>query len=155
MIADGKTAGEEIAEHLPEIMRQLFGRRLVAGSASELTISQLRALGLVVERPGCTMGELSSSLGIGLSAATGLVDRLVQHGLVRRTPDPKDRRVIRLRLTAAGVSARDTFRRARQRAMKAALRRLSAEEQAAIAAALAALRRAVEAAEPEDGVEAS
>jgi DNA-binding MarR family transcriptional regulator len=136
-------------------MRRLFGRRPINPAMGDLTLSQLRVLRHVMQVPDSTMGELSSSLGVGLSAATGLVDRLVHHGLVRRAPDRKDRRVIRLRLTAEGVRTRDNFRRERQRRLNAVLRHLTDEERAAVATALAALRRAGEAAEPEDGVEAS
>jgi DNA-binding MarR family transcriptional regulator len=138
----------EIAEYLPEIMRRLFGGRLIASGAWELTIPQLRALSLVADRPSCTMGELSESLGIGLSAATGLADRLVQHGLLEREADPEDRRLVRLRLTEAGRRAREACRSEKRRQVEEALQRLSADEQSQIAAALVLLHGALDAAKP-------
>jgi DNA-binding MarR family transcriptional regulator len=52
-----------------------------------------------------TMRELAKQLGVGESAATAVVDRLVRQGLVVRCDDPSDRRVVRLALSDAGESA--------------------------------------------------
>ncbi len=138
----------EIDDYLPEIMRRLFGRRLITSGAWELTVPQLRALSFVGEHDDCTMGKLARTLGIGMSAATGLVDRLVQQNLVRRDTDPADRRHVCLRLTAAGRRARESCRRERKRRMRAALKSLTPEQQAEIAASLACLYAALEATEP-------
>lgn len=148
-MTEDASAAEEIAEHLPEIMRRLFGGGLIAsspaagGQAWELTVPQLRTLSLVADEPGCTMGELAQHLGIGMSAATGLVDRLVQHGLVQRELDPKDRRLIRLHLTEAGARAQTECRGERIRQVSAALSALSAAQRRRIASALALLHHAL------------
>lgn len=49
-----------------------------------------------------TMGELSQQLLVSNGNATAVVDRLERDGLVRRTPVPTDRRVVRVQLTAEG-----------------------------------------------------
>lgn len=51
---------------------------------------------------GLAMSELSSRLMVTNGNVTGLTDALVREGLVERTPDPKDRRSLRIRLTEAG-----------------------------------------------------
>jgi DNA-binding MarR family transcriptional regulator len=134
----------DIAEYLPKIMRKLFGGRLTASNVWELTIPQLRALGLVALRPGATMGELSEELGIRLNAATGLAERLVQHGLLERKADPKDRRLVRLQLTKSGHRALTACRRERKRRVEEALQQLSADEQSQIAEALLLLYAALD-----------
>jgi len=138
----------DIAEYLPEIMRKLFGGRLIVSKAWELTIPQLRALSIVADRPGCTMGELAGGLGIRVNAATGLAERLVQHGLLEREADPADRRLVRLRLTESGRRAREACRRERRRRVDEALQRLSTDEQGQIAAALVLLHSALDAPKP-------
>lgn len=45
---------------------------------------------------------LASLLGLGLPNATGLVDRLEDRGYVERWRDPRDRRVVHIRLTPRG-----------------------------------------------------
>jgi len=134
----------QIDECLPEIMRRLFGGRLISSGVWELTIPQLRALNTVAQGGDCSMGKLARSLGIGLSAATGLVDRLVQQGFLQRDAYPSDRRRVCLTLTKAGRRALEACRRERRRRLRAAMQCLSGEEQGRIAGALARLRRAVE-----------
>jgi DNA-binding MarR family transcriptional regulator len=48
--------------------------------------------------------HLAAELGCVKSNATQLVDRLAADGLVRRVPDPDDRRSIRIEVTDAGRS---------------------------------------------------
>jgi DNA-binding MarR family transcriptional regulator len=74
-----------------------------------MTVPQLRALSLIAAAPaGLSSRELASLLGVGASAITPLVDRLVEHGFVLRHEDPRDRRIARLTATAEG---RDAFQR--------------------------------------------
>ncbi len=40
------------------------------------------------------MGQLAEVLGVTRPAATQLVDKLVEHGMVERRHDPEDRRVV-------------------------------------------------------------
>lgn len=49
-----------------------------------------------------TMGRLSSELDIPLSTATRFVDGLVQAGMVERSNDPSDRRVIHIGMSKSG-----------------------------------------------------
>ena len=54
------------------------------------------------ERDWVTIGEAAERLQIRHNSAVGLVDRCERLGIVRREPHPGDRRVIVLKLTAAG-----------------------------------------------------
>jgi len=49
-----------------------------------------------------SMSALSDKLGLANSTVTRMVDQLVSKGLVRREPDPEDRRVVQVGLTAQG-----------------------------------------------------
>jgi DNA-binding MarR family transcriptional regulator len=51
---------------------------------------------------GMTLGELSQRMMVSNGNITGLVDRLVTQDLISRKPDPNDRRVQIVKLTAAG-----------------------------------------------------
>ena len=57
-----------------------------------------------------TMRDLGQAVVISKSGLTGLVDRMQRAGLVERTPDAHDRRVVHVALTEAGAAA---YRRAR------------------------------------------
>ena len=49
-----------------------------------------------------TMGELSSELDFPLSSTTRIIDLLVENDFVERINDPKDRRVVRIQMSANG-----------------------------------------------------
>lgn len=70
-----------------------------------LTTAQLRVLFMVREQPGVTAGELAGRLAVTPPTISGIVDRLVRLGLVRREDDDSDRRLVRNQLTAAGETA--------------------------------------------------
>lgn len=53
--------------------------------------------------PG-TPAELAEAAGVTRATMTGLIDTLERDGLVRRVPDPQDRRTMSVRLTPKGES---------------------------------------------------
>lgn len=132
-----------IAESLPEIMRRLGGGRSVPAGMREVTLPQARALRAIASDEACTMGALAKSLRVTLGAATGLVDRLIQQGLVQRQPDPADRRIVRVHLTAAGRHAHVAVVEGARRRLSAALEKLSPEQREDVAEALTMLRDAL------------
>jgi DNA-binding MarR family transcriptional regulator len=124
-------------------MRWLVESRPITSGDWELTVAQVRARGVVADRADCTMGDLARSLGTSLGAATELVDRLVQHRLIERASDPKDRRVVIVRPARAAKRAREVFLKERRRQMEAALAGLSTHELEQIAGGFALLRKAL------------
>jgi DNA-binding MarR family transcriptional regulator len=55
------------------------------------------------------MSDISTHLGIAFSSATGVIDRLVERGLVERARPEEDRRTVRVALTRRGHRAHDSF----------------------------------------------
>jgi DNA-binding MarR family transcriptional regulator len=71
----------------------------------DLTIQQLRVLMvLVTTENGATGRSLSASFGVSMASMSGVLDRLVAHGVATRTTDPDDQRVRRVRATPLGAS---------------------------------------------------
>ena len=134
---------DEVLSLLPQIMQRLRGDRPLPVGLRALTPPQLRALATIAFNARGTMGELARALHVTLGAATGLVDRLLQQGLVARLPDPRDRRLVRLQLTEAGRRAHLTAVRRRRRRMGFALARLSPEQCGQVVTALRLLRDAL------------
>ncbi|MEQ4715535.1 MarR family transcriptional regulator [Nonomuraea sp. B19D2] len=81
-----------------------------ANSAREygLTQQQGQLLCVLMAQP-YGMGELGHVLGLAKSSLTGLVDRSERNGLVRRKPDPRDSRAVRVALTRRGAKLADGF----------------------------------------------
>jgi DNA-binding MarR family transcriptional regulator len=68
----------------------------------DLTLQQLRAFALVFTRGQTPINKLAESLGIKPNVASGIIQRLVDRGLIGRTEDAADRRVRLLTLTERG-----------------------------------------------------
>jgi DNA-binding MarR family transcriptional regulator len=81
------------------------------GSRWNLTLPQFDVLAELArtDARGFTFVELSRLLLVTSGNLTGIVDRLEDHQLVRRTPDPNDRRVIRVALTDKGRRMTNTM----------------------------------------------
>jgi DNA-binding MarR family transcriptional regulator len=73
-----------------------------------LTQQQGQLLCVLLPRPH-GMTELGAVLGLAKSSLTGLVDRTARNGLVRREPDPRDTRAVRVVLTQRGSRLARTF----------------------------------------------
>jgi DNA-binding MarR family transcriptional regulator len=81
---------------------------------------------------GASIGELAQAAGVSSRNVTGLVDTLERDGLVRRAPDPGDRRSVRVRITGDGRSWIAAFSKPSQVAMGAMFRGFTSEELATL-----------------------
>lgn len=126
-------------------LQLLRARRGDAFADSSTTIPQLRALSLIAASPGGpTSRELASLLGVGASAVTPLVDRLVEHGFVQRHEDPRDRRITRLTVTDAGRARLQQMVSGKADLMRDALSRLSDDQLELVTHAFEVLRASVQ-----------
>ena len=82
---------------------------------------------------------LAAKEGVTQPAMTQLIARLQESGLVSRTADPADGRVVQVRLTDEGRATLARRRAVRAERLAEILARLSPEEQAALGAALPAI----------------
>ncbi|MFQ6130457.1 MAG: MarR family winged helix-turn-helix transcriptional regulator [Armatimonadota bacterium] len=146
---------EEIADLLPAIMRCLFAGRGESAPHLDITVGELRCLATIGHLGKPSMTDLSDRLYLQPSTVTGLVDALVDRGLVDRYADPEDRRVVRVGLTPEGRRRRAQHRTAKRRRLMAALADVNSDELRSIRAALhtlhAAALRAAETRERADG----
>ncbi len=126
-----------------------FDRRAVSSLAEPLmstpvTMQQLKVLTLVAaERDRATGHGLAETLGVSVATMSGLVDRLVEHGMVRRSDDPDDRRIRRLSVTDAGSSTLRSLISSGNRMPPQVLDRLSDDDLRALVQGLVALDRAM------------
>lgn len=68
----------------------------------DLKLAQLDVLMNLYRHPGQSQHDLARRLLVGRSNITMLLPQLEQRGLLTREPDPNDKRVMRLTLTASG-----------------------------------------------------
>ena len=101
--------------------------------------AQLAALWQVRARPGITVRELAGELLLKPNNASALVTAMVAAGLLRREPDERDRRVVRLHATEEAGHRVDAVQTLFTGYLLTALDTLDAGQRAAIRAALPAL----------------
>ena len=125
---------------------QLGGRgRALPWAGIDLTLPQLKVLGLIASRPHGLHGrELAATLGVGPPAVTALVDRLAEPGYVRREEDPHDRRITWIRLTESGRLLLERMTAGQRERLAEVLDLLGPDELADVSRALRILREAGE-----------
>ncbi len=108
----------------------------------DLTMAQLKALLAIAHYGSPTISALAESLGVGLSAASQIVERLVQQRLVERCEDLADRRRAFVHLNSTGQQLAARLREGRRERLRDWISRLSDDDLAALvrgSRALAAL----------------
>jgi DNA-binding MarR family transcriptional regulator len=68
-----------------------------------LTTSQFAVLFVLSQSDGQPISEIAKRLAMGKSSLTGLVDRMVDRGLVTRRASPSDGRVTNIHLEVSGL----------------------------------------------------
>ncbi|MFF8657581.1 MarR family winged helix-turn-helix transcriptional regulator [Streptomyces huasconensis] len=129
-----------LAEQLLRLTRRLQRiqkRHLVPIGITPAQSRLLRTLAHCETPP--RMADLADRLEVVPRAVTTLVDALEAGDLVRRVPDPTNRRVIRIQLTDAGLKTLGELRGARRAAAEDILAPLDAEQRAQLGDLLNAL----------------
>ena len=125
---------------LPILRRWVTARVHWAGADAGLSLRQYAALSGI--RQGATSpGELARLWQVTPAVITGVIDRLERRDLVRREPDPDDRRRLRLALTEPGLAASALVERALTEELAAQLGKASPQELAELGRALDLLQR--------------
>ena len=139
-VTDVAAAVESAVESLVSVLD-------VAGDAQTPSVppAQLRVLTIVAGNRHTNMSRLAEALDVVPSSASRLCDRLEATGLLRRVPDPRDRREVRLMLTPAARRLLDQIRDRRRIALGQVLDRMSAADRDDL---VRALRAFAEAADP-------
>jgi DNA-binding MarR family transcriptional regulator len=105
-----------------------------------ITPSHYRALRVLKRHGVMRLSELSDHLRIAPRSATEVVDALESPGLVRRRPDPGDRRATLVEVTGRGTEVLDAIRAARGTEAERVFGRLSQTDRAHLARILRKLR---------------
>jgi len=130
---DEVVAGE-LADRLFQVAHRLRRSTQRVFAPLGLTPAQERALRIVTRSGGSVrMGEIAARMGIVPRSATGLVDRLEEAGVVRRAPDPDNRRSVLVSLDERGEDLHAAMAKARAEAAEELFAPLSASQRAELA----------------------
>ena len=124
MTTDRTHRADEIIEAFAPLLahqRRSWGARC---QAHGLSIIGFQVLALLEIHGAMPMSRLADELGVALPNATGIVGRMIERGVVQRTHDEHDRRVVLAALTDDGrrlIEEMEAARRARMTRLIGAL----------------------------------
>lgn len=137
-------------EVLLDVTRVLMGVSVRSAAMVEDKVSstQLRTLTLLKTLGRVNLATLSSALGIVPSATSRLCDRLVEAGLIDRTPSRETRREIALSISRAGDRVLREVDRHRVEQLSEIFQRIPAKRRPAVLAAFGEFARAASTGSP-------
>jgi MarR family transcriptional regulator, organic hydroperoxide resistance regulator len=101
---DHKEQVEQVHDLFRRLIELVLGRMAEQWNEQNLSLAQISLLFVLAHTETASVGQVAERLHIGQSAASLLVDRLVQANLAERSEDPQDRRRAIVRLTGRGES---------------------------------------------------
>ncbi|WP_287154514.1 MarR family transcriptional regulator [Candidatus Solincola tengchongensis] len=96
--------------------------------SEDLSLPQFMLLHHLYRHGPARSGEVARSLRVSQGVITRMVDRLVEKGLVTRSRDPEDRRVVLLSPTTRGKRLVDVMERQKLKEIKTFLRSIPPRE---------------------------
>jgi DNA-binding MarR family transcriptional regulator len=144
---------QTIRQFMDMAMHRALHERFHFAKSLGLSMQQLSVLIQLHFRGACGMSEVSERFEITPAAASQLVDKLVQSGLIRREEDPHDRRAKCLNLTDKGKQLLQRNFEERYRWVDKLAETLTAEERAKITESLEIMTRAAQELETETDIQ--
>ena len=95
---------------------------------SDLSSRDFHLLSYIGQRDNIIMKDIADELGVPMSTATGIVDKLVQKGYLKRMYSAADRRIVLIDLDTEGKEAFELFTKMKYEATKRIISMLSIED---------------------------
>jgi DNA-binding MarR family transcriptional regulator len=125
------SARDRTTDAIVDSLGELWGdgaKDVPAWVAHEMTFGQMRLLFLLSTHGPSPVSRVAEWLGVGLPAASGVVDRVERHGFVARRHGQDDRRIVECYLTDKGRELIGEIAGMRREVMRQILEVLSDEE---------------------------
>jgi DNA-binding MarR family transcriptional regulator len=135
---------EEVVDAVLTASRVLvaIAARSLSDAAEDVTLTQYRSLVVLASQGPQGVAALADAVAVTPPTASRLCERLVHKGLVRRREDKRDRRAVRVELTAAGRELVDAVTARRREEIARLLDAVGTEEQQSMIATLRQLAAA-------------
>jgi DNA-binding MarR family transcriptional regulator len=137
-------ASTDSASRLRAVVGKLARRLRPTLAGTGLSPMRLSVLSAVVRRGPLRVSELADVEGLNPTMLSRVIADLAAAGLVRRVPDPDDRRAALVDATAAGKRLRAKIQHERNDVLSVELGQLTDEQREALARALPALEELAE-----------
>src|SRR3954454_9179693 len=126
---------DAVLDALVRISFQVMGVLTRLGAENDLSLTQLRVLGILRDRRA-RVTDLALFLGVDKSSMSGLIDRAERRGLIGREKTPDDRRALDVFLTPAGLELTRRIYAEARLVLEPPTRELDADQQRTLATLL-------------------
>jgi DNA-binding MarR family transcriptional regulator len=133
--------GRAVAERLHGAAIRLIRRLRKSDEASGLAAPKLSALSVLVFGGPHTVKELAAAEQVRAPTMSRLLAELEGAGLVQKSKDPEDRRIVRVQATARGRNLLDAGKSRRLEVLAAQIRSLDVHERRLISTAVKVIER--------------
>jgi DNA-binding MarR family transcriptional regulator len=142
-MATSKQLADVLREWADVFMQQSMHQTIRFWKESELSMPQISVMMRLHYHGTCGVSEVGAHVGVTNAAASQMVDKLVQLGLLERAEHPHDRRAKQLTLTRKGHALLQKGMEARRHWLEELGSALTSEQQKAILIALPYLTEAM------------
>lgn len=97
------TTGRMVHDQVTRICTAACLEEGKAGRFGELSSQQMNLIMMVRVREAVSVSELAHLLGVSAPSVSVMVDRLVERGVLTRTPCDRDRRKVEIRVSAEAI----------------------------------------------------
>jgi DNA-binding MarR family transcriptional regulator len=118
----------EITRNLHDVIRESSQFSPTCWLDLDLTAPQVKSLFYIAYQEETNFKNLACALGVTPPSVTGIIDKLVEQGLVSREENPENRRMLILKTTPKGKELISSLKEFRDNNISAMLDRLSMEE---------------------------
>jgi DNA-binding MarR family transcriptional regulator len=130
---------DEIFQIFPLAMKK-FKRSEQERFPKGISLQDISIIGMLYHQKILPTSEIGKRLLISKPQMTYIIDRLIKLGIVERSPDKKDRRIINIKLTRKGKFRFEKHRNLTRTVIRKKLRILSQPELEKFSGALAAIK---------------
>ena len=121
---------KRLMEIFPRLSREISVFENNEVTEGQITTVQWLVLEHLASQGPCPMSDLSNVMHRQCSSMTGMIDRLIRLDMVERQRDPKDRRVVRVRISTKGRQLVRRIRQQKQKGLTKLFSRLNEKERA-------------------------
>ena len=112
--------------YIQPLLSKTFTRSI--RTKTNLNPGSLHVLGVLRRHDILSMSEIGCKLSMPKPHVTSLVDKLIAEDMVERLLDPKDRRIVNIRITEKGIADFNAIKHEISQELRIRLEKLSAEK---------------------------
>jgi DNA-binding MarR family transcriptional regulator len=114
------------------------------GIPHHLTLAQFQVISLIAETGQCSQKAIAAYLGVTGPTVVRIIDALERKGLVVRTRDERDRRIVLVALTDRGTAVQHDCEAIHEQRLASVIERLPSEDAEGLLGSLSALLSAAQ-----------